>query len=93
MPYQYTMEDDMESYYYVVLYCGNLWIRQSKAVRRRSKITQFFGEKRSDEFGYEGGNAKMANIFYKNSIRKFFCLKAPRSAIGLATSATFKWIR
>ena len=68
-PCQHTIEDDMESYFYVVLYCGILWIRQTEEIEeRKTLMDSFFGE---CLLGREGGNVKGANKHFKNFIRKF----------------------
>lgn len=69
-PFQHTIQDDMESYFYVVLYCGILWIRQTNEIEeRRTLINEFFGEYRA---GGKGGNAKFRNKSDKFFIREFF---------------------
>ena len=67
-PFQHTIQDDMESYFYVVLYCGILWIRQTKEIEdRKTLMNSYFGEYTLGE----GGNVKGYNQLYKSFIDKF----------------------
>ena len=67
-PFRHTIQDDMESYFYVVLYCAILWIRQTKEIEdRKTLMNSYFGEYTLGE----GGNVKGYNQLYKSFIDKF----------------------
>lgn len=66
-PRRHTIEDDMESYFYVVLYSGISWAPQSKKTDVKARSSYFFNERSC----YGGGNAKFRNRLDKYFIKKF----------------------
>lgn len=61
--FRHRIQDDMESFYYVMLYCGVRWLPHKKVVDIKKQITSFFDE--INDMGGKpcGGSFKHANIW------------------------------
>ena len=72
-PHRHTIEDDMESYFYVVLYSSISWAPQLKKTDIKTQINNFFNERRLGWYGDEedGGSRKFRNRFDKYFIKRF----------------------
>lgn len=81
--FKHTIEDDMESFFYVVLYAGLLWLPHEPAnpnrpSHLRNDMTNFFGDCHELAGKVSGGNFKMRNIISSGYFTGLFKWKNKR---------------
>lgn len=60
--FKHGFEDDMESFYYVILYASVLWLPHKNIENIEKRISRFFDEYEVNDGVVQGGSAKIANL-------------------------------
>ena len=69
--FQHCFRDDMESFFYVVLYAGALWLAHNRLEHLGELMTDYFNEYRYGPKQPRGGSRKAQNLMLNTFVRNF----------------------
>lgn len=70
--FKHTFSDDIESFFYVVLYAGLLWLPHDPVDDLKSDMMRFFGDWRERSGKFSGGLLKLENITQDGTFIRLF---------------------
>lgn len=69
--FRHSFSDDMESFFYVVLYAASLWLAHDYVMDLGGLMEDYFNESRFSFGATRGGSRKATNLLYNNFVDQF----------------------